>query len=105
MASLRGLSGSVAVYAATKAAVASLGEGLRSEFCGTARIAVTTVFPGYIKTAMTDGGHPSVRLARTARPGHGSNSSGPSTPNGPKAYIPTLPWAVLSVPSGSCRCR
>lgn len=54
LAALRGLTGRRTVYGATKAAVASLGEGLRSELLD-APIAVTTLFPGYIATEMTEG--------------------------------------------------
>lgn len=49
MAALRGLKGSVSVYAATKAAVANLSEGIRAELLNTP-IKVTTLLPGYILT-------------------------------------------------------
>ncbi len=95
MASLRGLSGSVTVYAATKAAVASLGEGLRSDLWNT-RIAVSTVFPGYIKTAITDA-DPSIRRPAPLAPATAQLVRAVDAER-PKAYVPTLPWAVLSVP-------
>ena len=66
MAALRGLSGRRTVYGATKAAVASLGEGLRSELLDSP-IAVTTVFPGYIATEMTEGSRTHRRWRRSVR--------------------------------------
>jgi NADP-dependent 3-hydroxy acid dehydrogenase YdfG len=51
MAALRGLPGNVTAYAATKAAVATLAEGIRVDTIGTP-ITVTTVFPGYIRSEM-----------------------------------------------------
>jgi NADP-dependent 3-hydroxy acid dehydrogenase YdfG len=51
MAALRGLPGSVTAYAATKAALATLAEGIRVDTVGTP-IAVTTVLPGYIRSEM-----------------------------------------------------
>lgn len=49
LASRRGLPGSAAVYSATKVALASLGESLRTELAGS-DIAVTVLRPGYIRT-------------------------------------------------------
>lgn len=49
MSAFRGLPKARLTYAATKAALASISEGLRIECRGTA-IKVTTLFPGYIRT-------------------------------------------------------
>ncbi|HEX7099754.1 MAG TPA: SDR family oxidoreductase [Acidimicrobiia bacterium] len=54
LASVRGLPGSAAVYSATKAALASLGESLRIELAGSG-IYVTTLRPGYIRTELSGG--------------------------------------------------
>ena len=48
----RGARGAMTTYAATKAAVASLAEGIRSDVHGTP-ITVTTLFPGFIASEMT----------------------------------------------------
>lgn len=48
----RGWPGAMTTYAATKAGVALLAEGIRSDVMGTA-IKVTTLFPGYIASEMT----------------------------------------------------
>jgi short-subunit dehydrogenase len=47
---------SMAVYAATKAGVANLAEGLRSEMQMTPEldVAVSTIYPGYIRTELND---------------------------------------------------
>ena len=52
LASVRGLPGSAAVYSATKAALAVVGESLRIELAGSG-IAVTTLRPGYIRTDLS----------------------------------------------------
>lgn len=49
MSAFRGLRGSVSCYAATKAGLANLSEGIRVELLDTP-ITVTTLFPGYILT-------------------------------------------------------
>lgn len=48
----RGARGAMTTYAATKAAVASLAEGIRSDVMDT-DIVVTTLFPGYIASELT----------------------------------------------------
>jgi short-subunit dehydrogenase len=48
----RGARGAVTTYAATKAGVAALAEGIRSDVLGTP-IKVTTLLPGFIETEMT----------------------------------------------------
>ena len=51
MSAMRGMKGSMTVYSASKAALATLTEGIRAEFATTGRsIVATTVFPGYIRT-------------------------------------------------------
>ncbi len=56
----RGCRGAMTTYAASKAFVASLAEGIRSDLVGSPLpIKVTTVFPGYIESEMT------ARAART----------------------------------------
>lgn len=53
MSAMRGMPKSMTAYAASKAGVASLAEGLRAETLGTG-IRVTTLFPGYIESEMND---------------------------------------------------
>jgi short-subunit dehydrogenase len=49
MSAVRGLPSHMTVYAATKAGMTHLAEGIRADLAGT-RIVVSTVFPGYIRT-------------------------------------------------------
>jgi len=51
MSAMRGFPGSVTTYAATKAGLAALTEGIRADLMRTP-IKVTTIFPGYIETEM-----------------------------------------------------
>jgi len=54
IAAMRGFPRSMATYAATKAAVATLAEGLRSEVQASPEldIVVTTIYPGFIRTEL-----------------------------------------------------
>lgn len=56
MSAMRGLPKTVTVYAATKAFVAHLAEGIRSEMLGEPGLAitVTTILPGYIRSEMNE---------------------------------------------------
>lgn len=53
MSAMRGQRGMLATYAATKAGVAHLAEGLRADCLRKPAIKVTTLYPGYIKTELT----------------------------------------------------
>lgn len=54
VSAMRGLPGSIAVYAATKAGVAALAEGIRIDVLRRP-INVTTLYPGYILTPINEG--------------------------------------------------
>lgn len=56
MSAMRGFPRAMTTYAATKAGVASLAEGLRSEMQATADldITVSTIYPGYIRSEMNE---------------------------------------------------
>ncbi len=57
MSAMRGMPSSMTTYAATKAAVAMLAEGIRSDLIGRKDldIKVTTLYPGYIASEMNEG--------------------------------------------------
>jgi short-subunit dehydrogenase len=52
MSALRGMPGTITTYAATKAALATLADGIRADLYGTS-IRVTTIMPGYIESEMS----------------------------------------------------
>lgn len=97
MSALRGLPKEITTYAATKAGVAHLVEGLRTEFYGKPGYTFTVLYPGYIRSEMNDG----VAAAE--------NKMMSSTERGVRAMVtaiekekdaacvPPLPWAPLSV--------
>lgn len=94
MSALRGMPRSMTAYAASKAALASLSEGLRGELMNTG-IRVTTLYPGYIRSEINarlpktpfivdaDRGCRALVRAIEREPGH--------------AYVPWWPWAPLSL--------
>jgi len=53
VSAMRGFPGAMTTYAATKAGVAALAEGIRADVTGTP-IAVTTLYPGFIRSEMND---------------------------------------------------
>ncbi|MFD4467726.1 SDR family oxidoreductase [Rhodococcus sp. NPDC058505] len=53
VSAVRGMPRNLTTYAASKAAVASLGEGLRADLAGSG-IAVTTLLPGFIRSEMNE---------------------------------------------------
>ncbi len=68
LAAFRGLPRRVTAYAATKAAIASLGEGLDAETRADKAlrgIKITTLFPGYIKSEMNPDPNPNPFISKT----------------------------------------
>jgi hypothetical protein len=89
----RGMPRSVTTYAATKSAVASLGEGLRAEILTTKAlrgIKVTTLFPGYIQSEMNP--DPSPILSKTV-PAVRSMITAMER-EARTAMVPPWPWAI-----------
>ena len=64
VSAMRGMPGSITTYAATKAGVAHVAEGIRSDLLRHQghHIKVTTLFPGYIASEMNEGVEQEVRL-------------------------------------------
>lgn len=92
ISALRGLPKNQAVYAATKAALASLTEGLRLELMGTP-IRVTTIYPGYIRT---DINRFAGKLPFEVDEVTGSKAIVRAIESGKQeAYVPEWPWSAV----------
>lgn len=92
MSAMRGLPKHLTTYAATKAGLATLTEGIRAELLKTP-IQVTTIFPGYISTELNAGAKdlPFVVDAATGcRQLFAAIEREPA-----KAYVPAWPWTVV----------
>jgi short-subunit dehydrogenase len=95
MSAVRGMPKNLTTYAATKAGVAHLAEGLRAELHG-GPIKVTVLYPGYIASEMNDRNpHPSPMLASTEKGVRAMVSAIEKEKD--SACVPALPWAPLGV--------
>ncbi|MDT0200408.1 SDR family oxidoreductase [Nocardioides sp. AE5] len=94
MSAMRGMPKAMTTYAATKAGVAHLAEGLRAELHGT-RIKVSVIYPGFIDSEMND--------VPGAQPFQVSTEKGVKAivhaieKEKASASVPPLPWAPLGV--------
>ena len=92
MSAMRGLRGPVTAYAATKAGVAHLAEGLRLETLGTP-IKVTVLYPGYINSEMNPEGTKAPFIVSTEK-GVASMVEA-ILKEKPRANTPAWPWTVM----------
>lgn len=95
MSALRGMGGGMSVYAATKAGVSALAEGLRSDLWDTG-IRVTAVHPGYIRTDLVE--HFDRPLLVTGVQRGAASIVAAVERERPRAYVPAVPWAALALP-------
>jgi short-subunit dehydrogenase len=92
MSALRGMRRNLTTYAASKAALATLTEGIRAELLGTP-IRVSTIYPGYIRSEMNE------RVKHT--PFIVDTETGCRAlvkaieKEKPEAFVPGWPWAPL----------
>lgn len=93
---LRGLPGPLATYAASKAAIASLGAGLRLEF-RSSPIEVTTLLPGYIASEMNEKVDPSKAKGMVPTDKGVRAMVEAIEKEKDAACVPPLPWAPMSV--------
>jgi short-subunit dehydrogenase len=95
MSAMRGLPKSMTTYAATKAGVAHLAEGLRNELLGT-DIRVSVIYPGYIASEMNE--HVTQRTPLMVSTEKGVRAIVKAIEK-EKAHacVPPLPWAPMSV--------
>lgn len=94
MSALRGLPKTMTTYAATKAGVAHLAEGLRNELYGT-DIKVTVLYPGYIASEMNEHVRNRTPLMVSTEKGVKAMVSAIEKEVA-DACVPQLPWSVLA---------
>ena len=92
LSGLRGMPKALTTYAATKAGVAHLAEGLRMELMGSP-IEVTVIYPGYIRSEMNAGAKSAPFMASTE---DGVRSIVDAVEKEKaEAYVPPWPWVPL----------
>jgi len=95
MSALRGMGGTMNVYAASKAGVSALAEGLRSDLWKTG-VRVTAVHPGYVRTALADEFDRPLFMSELHR---GARAIVKAIDREPaRAHVPAVPWAALALP-------
>ncbi len=94
VAAVRGMPRSQTAYAATKAALASLSEGIRADLMGLP-IAVTTIYPGYIRTEINEKVKKTLFMVDTETGCRALVKAIEREPT--EAYVPAWPWALMRV--------
>lgn len=94
MSAMRGLPRSMTTYAAAKAGVAALAEGVRADLLGT-DIRVSTVYPGYIVSEANPADRRKPMMVDTARGVRAMVHA--IERERPKAQVPAWPWAPLGL--------
>ena len=94
MSAMRGMPKSMTVYAATKAALSHLGEGLQYELLGKP-IKVTVLHCGYIASEMNERVQQQVRFMVSTEDGVRSMVDAIEKEKA-HAYVPPLPWTALA---------
>jgi short-subunit dehydrogenase len=92
MSALRGMPKAGTTYAATKAGVAHLAEGLRAELLGT-RIKVSVVYPGYIRSEMNERVKNAPFIVSTQKGVRAMVDA--IEKEKAKAYVPAWPWVPI----------
>ncbi|MGO4257168.1 SDR family oxidoreductase [Marmoricola sp. RAF53] len=95
MSAVRGMPKNLTTYAATKAGVAHLAEGLRAELYGKP-IKVTVLYPGYIASEMNDKVAQSTPLMASTEKGVRAMVDAIEKEKA-SAAVPALPWAPLGM--------
>ena len=96
MSALRGMRKSMTTYAASKAGVASLAEGLRSELLGKKGIDVSVIYPGYIRSEMNEHVAQRTRFMVDTETGVRAMVEAIEKRRA-KAYVPAWPWVPISI--------
>ncbi len=93
VAAIRGLPRYQTVYAATKAGLASLTEGIRADLWGTP-IKVSAIYPGYIESEISSGARKRMFLVDTATGCRALVRAIES--ERPKSFVPPWPWTSIA---------
>ncbi|MCG3191693.1 MAG: putative oxidoreductase [Thermoanaerobaculia bacterium] len=92
MSALRGMRRNLTTYAATKAGLANLSEGIRADLLRTP-IKVSTIFPGYIRSEINEKVKKTPFMVDTET---GCRALVRAIEREPvKAYVPWWPWAIV----------
>jgi short-subunit dehydrogenase len=95
MSAMRGLRGGLTAYAASKAGVAALTEGIRADMLRKPAIKVSTIYPGYIRTEMNQDA-PTAHTPFMIDAERGCVLLVRAIEREPaKAYVPWWPWAPV----------
>ncbi|MCX7055950.1 MAG: SDR family oxidoreductase [Proteobacteria bacterium] len=94
VAAIRGLPRAQTVYAATKAGLASLTEGIRAELWNT-QIRVSAIYPGYIESDISSSARKRPFLVDTLTGCRALFKAIES--ERPRVFVPRGPWAVISM--------
>jgi short-subunit dehydrogenase len=98
MSAMRGMPSSMTTYAATKAGVAHLAEGVRTELHGTRlekRIRVTVLYPGYIRSEMNEKVEQATPLMASTEKGVRAMVAAIEKEVA-DACVPPLPWSAMA---------
>lgn len=97
ISAVRGMRKTMTAYAASKAGVASLAEGVRSEFIGQPDldIDVTTLYPGYIRSEMNERVAQKTRFMVDTATGVTAMVEAIEAKKA-TAYVPTWPWVPIA---------
>jgi NAD(P)-dependent dehydrogenase (short-subunit alcohol dehydrogenase family) len=89
------MGGPMNVYAASKAGVSALAEGLRSDLWDTG-VRVTAVHPGYVRTTLAEEFDKPIFMSGVGRATRAIVAAIEREPA--RAHVPAVPWAVLGLP-------
>lgn len=92
MSAMRGLPRGMTTYAAAKAGVAALAEGIRADLLGTP-VKVTTVFPGYIVSEANPVARPKPMMVSTTAGVRAMVAA--IERERPRAQVPAWPWVPM----------
>ncbi len=92
MSALRGMRGNVTAYAASKAALATLTEGIRADLIRTP-IRVSTIYPGYIRSEINEKVKKTPFIVDTETGCRALVEAIEREPG--EAYVPRWPWTAL----------